>query len=269
MLTFCNIIIAALYLTLTAGYVVLLHKENNILKRFLKALLTLTVLAHLLLLIIGAVKGDIALSTVCEALSALAGFTAVILLFLELRSVRGSLGAFIVPFVFIIQMISVLCSRLPSFDEGITRMPLFIFHTITTIIGYTFFIYSFILGLMHLNLLGRINRKKFDNLFFELPSLKILERLNIIALLAGFVLLSFGLVTGFRLAYILWNTIPFSDPKIILSLVLWIIYLLSFIAIGIFRLKGRMMSYWSIAGFILIMVIFMIESFSNATMHKF
>ncbi len=270
MLIYGNIIIAAFYLILAAGYLTMLHIQIRALNVSIRILLIISIMTHMFIMIfIGATRGVIALSTVFEALSALALFMAVTLLVLEIKSVEKSLGAFIFPLIFIMQIISAFGSRIPVLDKSIVQMPLFTLHTITTIIGYTFFFYSFILGVMHLYLLGRFKRKKFDDLFFELPPLEILEKLNIISLLAGFVMLSFGLLTGSRLAYLIWETIPFSDPKIYLSIVLWFIYFFSLLAIRLFKLKGRMMSYCSIIGFILIIVIFMIESFTNTTLHKF
>ena len=270
MLIYGNIIIAAFYLVLAAGYLRRLHIQSKVLDVANRVLLFTSIAVHLLMIIIiGSTRGVIALSTVFEALSALALFIAVTFLVLEIRLAEKSPGAFIFPLIFILQIISAFGSRNPVLDRNIIQMPLFSFHTITTIGGYTFFVYSFILGLMHLYLLGRFKRKKFDDLFFELPPLKILERLNIIALFAGFILLSIGLTTGTRLAYLIWGTVPFTDPKIFLSIVLWIVYLLSLLTIGIFKLKGRMLSYCSIIGFILIIIIFMVGSFTDITMHKF
>ena len=270
MLIYGNITIAAFYLILAAGYVRRLHIQSKTLDMSNRILLITSITVHLFVIIfIGATRGVVALSTVFEALSALALFMAVTLFVLEIRLAEKSFGAFIIPLIFFLQVISAFGSRVPVLDKNIIQMPLFTLHTTTTIIGYTFFVYSFILGIMHLYLLGRFKRKKFDDLFFELPPLKILEKLNIIALLSGFILLSIGLGTGSRLAYLIWNTIPFSDPKIFLSIVLWIVYLLSLLTIRIFQLKGKMMSYCSIIGFILIIIIFMIESFTNTTIHKF
>ncbi len=270
MLIYGNITIAILYLILAAGYIGRLHIQSRALDTANRTLLIVTIITHLVIMIlIGITRGVIALTTVFEALSALTLSIVLTLLVLELRVMEKSPGAFVFPLIFILQVIAAAGSRNPVIDRNIIQMPLFSLHTITTIIGYTFFIYSFILGIMHLYLLGRFKKKKFDNLFFELPPLQVLEKLNIIALIAGFILLSIGLITGITLAYIVWKTIPFSDPKIFLSLILWIIYLASLLVISIFKLKGRMMSYCSIIGFILILIIFMVESFTNTTIHKF
>ncbi|MDA3938955.1 MAG: cytochrome c biogenesis protein CcsA [Spirochaetia bacterium] len=270
MLIYGNFIIAAFYLILAAGHIRRLHFQSKTLDVANMVLLITGITVHLFLIIfIGATRGVIALSTVFEALSALALFMAVTFLVLEIRLVEKSPGAFIFPLIFFLQVISAVGYRVPVLDKNIVQMPLFTLHTITTIIGYTFFVYSFILGIMRLYLLGRFKRKKFDDLFFELPPLVVLEKLNISALLAGFVLLSIGLITGTRLAYLIWKGVPFSDPKIFLSIVLWFVYLLNILSIKTFKLKGRMISYCSIVGFILIIVILMIESFTNTTIHKF
>lgn len=235
-----------------------------------RILVLVSIVLHISFLIyIASVEGRLALTTIFEALSMLALLLSMMLVSMEIKTNEKSLGAFIFPLVFCLQVISLLGKRIPILDDNIIRMPLLSFHTLTTVIGYTCFIYSFILAIMYLYLLKRFKAKKYDSIFFGLPPLDLLEKLNIITLFIGFILLSFGLVTGGWLSILIWNKIPFLDPKIFLTICLWFIYLVSLLARLVFKLRGKTMSHASIIGFLLIIIIITLESLTQVTLHSF
>lgn len=270
MLTYGNIFLSALYFFIAVIYIVLFRFPGKGLKLASRVLLGASVILHLAFLIyIGCSENRLALTTVFEVLSMLALLMTLMLVTLQYKTGESSLGAFIFPLVFCLQVISIMGNRIPILDDSIIRMPLLSFHTLTTVIGYTFFIYSFILAIMYLSLLTKLEQKQYDTVFFGLPPLDLLERLNIITLFAGFILLSFGLVTGGWLSVLIWEEIPFFDPKIFLTICLWFIYLVSLLGRSIFKWRGKMMSYASIVGFFLIAIIILLESLTEATLHRF
>lgn len=267
---FGNIILSVLYLFIAILYISLFHYPKKVVARSARVLVLLSIILHIsFILYLTFTEGRLALATVFEVLSMLALFMTLFLISLELKTGEKSLGAFIFPFVFCLQVISVLGKRIPVLDESITRMPLLSLHTLTTVVGYTCFIYSFILAIMYLSLLNRFENKKYDSIFFGMPPLDLLEKLNIITMYSGFFFLSFGLVSGGWLSLLIWNEIPFSDPKIFLTICLWFIYLVSLIIRSLLKLRGRTMSYASIVGFLLIALIIMLESLTQATLHRF
>lgn len=265
-----NIFLSSLYLLIAINYIIFFRFPQKGLKISARFLVGLSVFLHLgFLIYIGCSENRLALTTVFEVLSMLALLMTLMLITLEIKTGERSLGAFIFPLVFCLQFISIMGNRIPILDDSIIRMPLLSFHTLTTVIGYTFFIYSFILAIMYLYLLNRFESKKFDTVFFGLPPLDLLEKLNIITLFVGFLLLSLGLITGGWLSVLIWEEIPFTDPKIYLTICLWFIYLISLLARAIFKLRGKTMSYASIAGFALIIIIILLESLTEATLHRF
>lgn len=270
MLIYGNILLSALYLLIAVNYIILFRFPKKPLMISARILLGVSVLIHTTFLIyIGCSENRLALTTVFEVLSMLALLMTVMLITMEVKTGERSLGAFIFPLVFCLQVISIMGNRIPILDDSIIRMPLLSFHTLTTVIGYTFFIYSFILAIMYLSLLSKLESKKYDTIFFGLPPLDLLERLNVITLFVGFLLLSLGLVTGGWLSVLIWDEIPFFDPKIFLTICLWFIYLISLLARSLFKLKGKMMSYASVIGFALITIIILLESLTEATLHRF
>lgn len=270
MLIYGNIFLSGLYLLIAVNYIVLFNKPLRVFKISARALVVLSVLLHTgFLIFITLTQGRLVLTTVFEVLSMLALFLTAMLIGIEVKTGEKSLGAFIFPLVFCFQFFSILGNRIPILDDNIIRMPLLSFHTLTTVIGYTCFIYSFILAIMYLYLLNRFEHKKYDTIFFGMPPLDLLEKLNIVTLFIGFILMSFGLVAGGWLSMLIWNKIPFFDPKIFMTICLWFIYLVSLSARYLFKFRGKTMSYASIAGFFLIIIIIMLESLTQATMHRF
>ncbi|MAG13348.1 MAG: hypothetical protein CMN78_02000 [Spirochaetales bacterium] len=209
------------------------------------------------------------LTTVFEAMSVLSFALALGYLIIEFRIHKKALGSFVFPIVFIFQLISSIGYRMNVLDSSIIRMPVFGIHTISSVSGYAFFIYSMILGILYLHLFSELKRKKFDIAFDRLPPLEVLDRLNSICVLIGFVLLSIGIAGGTYMAIVIWRTFPLFDPKIFLSVVLWIIFLASIILRYVVKWSGRKMSYISLVGFFLIVLIFLVEILTQFSVHRF
>jgi ABC-type transport system involved in cytochrome c biogenesis permease subunit len=86
-----------------------------------------------------------------------------------------------------------------------------------------------------------------------LPSLETLDRVSHTCLVWGLVLLTFGVVSGIVWAHVVWSNRPWmSDPKILFTLLVWLLYVV--------LLQGRMTAGWrgrwaaqlTIAGFLVI-----------------
>jgi ABC-type transport system involved in cytochrome c biogenesis permease subunit len=204
-----------------------------------------------------------------EALSVLAFFTAVLYLLLHYLLKAEAIGVFVFPMVFTFHAISTVGVKIVYLKEELFRSPLFMFHTISTLVGYGCFVYSMVLGVMYLYLFRELRQKKLRLMFDRLPPLELLDTLNNKIQLIGFIFLSLGIVAGLFMAHIFWGTLPLLDPKIFLSLCLWFLYLFGILMRRISSWSGRRMSFLSVIGFAWMVFSFLVVRLIFITVHNF
>lgn len=131
---------------------------------------------------------------------------------------------------------------------------IFPLHVTLIVFSYAAFIITFICGVMYLVQERELKSKHFGAAFQRLPALNTCDDISYRAQSIGFVLLTLGLATG-----IIWNhqrdgRFWHNDPKEVLALVTWCIYLFIMhyrITAGI---RGRKTALLSIAGFVIILI---------------
>ncbi|HJZ69393.1 MAG TPA: cytochrome c biogenesis protein CcsA [Blastocatellia bacterium] len=174
-----------------------------------------------------------------------------------------ALPAFVLPVVFLFTLASVLIPNsmdaVPYILEGAITANTFteiIFpvHVTLVIFSYAAFIVTFVCGVMYLIQEHELKAKNFGAVFDRLPALNTCDEMGHRSVTLGFVLLTLGMVTG-----IFWNNQRdgrywHNDPKEVMALVTWIIYLF----LMHYRLtagwRGRRVAWLSIAGFIVVML---------------
>jgi cytochrome c-type biogenesis protein CcsB len=176
--------------------------------------------------------------------------------FLYLRYRITSLGLFMLPFVFVLTLISAFRPERP-FDMSAFRGGWLAVHIGSTILGYTGFFLTFVAAVMYLmqekELKSRIPRA----FYYRLPSLELCDELYYRSLLFGLPLLTVGILTGFIWASRTWKGPWEFDPKILASLLTWLIYLVLFSTRVSGSWRGRRAAYIAIFGFAAIMVTFL------------
>jgi len=176
--------------------------------------------------------------------------------FLYLRYRITSLGLFMLPFVFVLTLISAFRPVRP-FDLSAFRGGWLAVHIVSIILGYTGFFLTFVAAVMYLmqekELKSRIPRA----FYYRLPSLELCDELYYRSLLFGLPLLTVGILTGFIWASRTWKGPWEFDPKILASLLTWLIYLVLFSTRMSGAWRGRRAAYVAIFGFAAIMVTFL------------
>jgi cytochrome c-type biogenesis protein CcsB len=176
--------------------------------------------------------------------------------FLYLRYRITSLGLFMLPFVFVLTLISAFRPVRP-FDLSAFRGGWLAVHIVSIILGYTGFFLTFVAAVMYLmqekELKSRIPRA----FYYRLPSLELCDELYYRSLLFGLPLLTIGILTGFIWASRTWKGPWEFDPKILASLLTWLIYLVLFSTRMSGAWRGRRAAYVAIFGFAAIMVTFL------------
>jgi ABC-type uncharacterized transport system permease subunit len=225
------------------------------------AALSLGLLLHATALITATIQLDrLPVTDVRSALSFFA-FNVTLAFFLAyLRYRVTSLGIFMLPFVFVLTlMAAVRPDRLPA--TSAFRGGWLLIHASSMILGYTGIFLTFVAALMYLIQESELKSRSPRSLYHRLPSLDLCVDLYDRSLKFGLLFLSIGILTGFLWASRAWQGPWELDPKILASILIWLIYLtlLSTRVSGNWR--GRRSAYGAILGFAVTMVTFLGVSF--------
>ena len=172
------------------------------------------------------------------------------------------LSVFILPVGFFFNVVAAFQSKLtPDVIKSIS--PVFLgIHTGFLLLGEAMFLVSFGASLMYLIQNRNLKKKSFGGWYSRLPSLQDLEYIAGIGILGGFPMLTAGLLVGFYWAANLWNNSAwFFDPKIIWSLVVWMLYAYVFYCKISEKLKGKRFINLVVLGFIFVILSFFITIF--------
>jgi len=142
-------------------------------------------------------------------------------------------------------------------------------HAAVILSGYLFFFVAVVTGVAFLIEEGRIKAKDpFVFHSFALP-LELLDRMNLIAVVVGFILFSLGMVPGLLLARKTWGAFWTGDPKEVWSF----LTLGAYTAVLILRLtvglKGRRVVFLSVMSFLLVIFTFAGVNFLIGSRHAF
>jgi ABC-type transport system involved in cytochrome c biogenesis permease subunit len=199
----------------------------------------------------------------------IAGF---FLLVYRLYSPRA-LSIVIFPLIFLLMLVSIY-GRLGMSHVAQTQGPALLrnhwiyLHVILVFLGYAALFVAFAAEVFYLvgerELKGRRPRPSVLRL---LPPLETLDRLSYRSLLAGFPLLTAGLLIGGYWATTLWGAAGLRDPKILIGLLTWALYLILLFSRWSAGWRGRRAAYVTILCFCVAVVGWMSNSFSGV--HQF
>ena len=265
-----SILISVFYLLIAGLYIALFYTEKQVYHRVARILIFVALAVHLSFIVYsGITEGRIPLTTTFKAISFLTLIITCIYIATEYRTRAESLGAFVFPLISIFHIISMFGLGIVPIELDILKTPLFGFHIISAVIGYSAFAYSMVLGVMYLYLFSSIKKKKLKAAYDRLPPLEKLEKMNSVSQIGGLVFLTLAIVTGARMATIEWKGIPIFDPKIFLTGLLFLVYLVNVISKFLLKLGGRKMAYMALLGFCLLLCVFVGANFVLPTLHRF
>jgi cytochrome c-type biogenesis protein CcsB len=191
-----------------------------------------------------------------SALSFYAFLVTLAFFFVYLRYRIVSLGLFMLPLVFLLTLISVLRPQ-GSFDSSAFKGGWLLVHISSIILGYTALSLTFVAAVMYLIQERELKSKQPRGFYYRLPALEICDELYYRSLVLGLPCLSLGILTGFVWASRKWQGPWEFDPKVLASLITWLIYLVLFSTRVSGAWRGRRAAYIAIFGFAAILVTFM------------
>jgi ABC-type uncharacterized transport system permease subunit len=191
----------------------------------------------------------------------LAWFMVVIYFLTELKYKIKDLGAFVIPLVFFVMLVSVFLSKEAGLvPESEVRFWLTLHRTLS-IIGYAAFSIAFAAGIMYLIQEHHLKNKKLGIMYFRMPSLEVLDDLNFKVITIGFPLFTLGFMTGS-----IWNTkmdqgfFAWDLAKTMPLVMVWLIYGLVFFGRMTTGLRGKKAAQGAILGFVAIIGTFFLHT---------
>ena len=215
------------YLLSTATFVVGLLSTRPVVRVLAPSCLLAAFVCH-----VGAITarslavGYFAVTDIYEALSFFACLTAGIGLLVQWRLPVSILGAIVSPIGFILTLgVYVFYSQAGALPPTLQSAWLPI-HVTAAFLGYAVFVVAFGASLVYLVQEKQLKQKKASSFLRRLPSLETLDHLNYRSLAWGFLLLTLGLLSGAVWAEYAWGHFWIWEPRLILSVLTWILYAL-------------------------------------------
>jgi ABC-type transport system involved in cytochrome c biogenesis permease subunit len=123
-------------------------------------------------------------------------------------------------------------------------------HVSMLLVGYAALFLSFLSSLLYLLQAHSLKSKQPSRLVSRLPALQVLDELGYKSLLLGFPFMTIGLVIGSVVAHERFGARYFADPKVVLSLVTWGVYMLLIYTRWSSGWRGRKAAYLATFAFV-------------------
>jgi len=185
-----------------------------------------------------------------------------------LRSRNNAFGIFVFPVVFLLTFSAAIGQQPPQFTSPVLRNGWIAIHVALIFTGYAGLFFSFGASLLYLVQQRSLKTKQTSSgLLSRLPALEMIDQIGYRALLLGFPFMTFGLVAGAVIAQATFGPTYFHDPKIVLSVLMWVVYVVLLYMRWSAGWRGRRAAYVSAFAFTTALVVWLANNFS--VVHKF
>jgi ABC-type uncharacterized transport system permease subunit len=133
--------------------------------------------------------------------------------------------------------------------------------------GYAALILSFGASLLYLIQERSLKSKKPGGLLSRLPALEVIDEIGFRSLLLGFPFMTLGLIAGTVVAQSTFGRIDLLDPKILLSILMWAVYLILLYTRWNAGWRGRRAAYLAAGAFAAAVIAWAANYFS--AIHRF
>ena len=148
-------------------------------------------------------------------------------------------GIIVFPLVFLLTFMAAMREQPFVLMSPGMRTGWLIAHISLIFLGYAALILSFCASVLYLIQQHFLKAKRPNGVLSRLPALEEIDQIGYRALLLGFPFMTLGLVAGSVVAESFFGRVDFSDPKIMLSLLMWAVYLVMVFTRWIAGWRGR------------------------------
>jgi ABC-type uncharacterized transport system permease subunit len=208
----------------------LLTRHGEAWQRIIVPIVSLGMVFHFVSLTEAALIEHLSFASVHYSESLLAFIIMAVFMVARVRYKTTSPGLFIFPIVFLLTFASAIAQAPLKFSSPMLRSGWVFLHIALIFTGYAALFLSFGASLLYL-LQARTLKSKLKTkpkggigVTSRLPALETIDEIGYKALLLGFPFMTFGLIAGAAIAQSKFGPNYFVDPKIMLSLLMWVVY---------------------------------------------
>ncbi|SPF48267.1 Cytochrome c assembly protein [Candidatus Sulfotelmatobacter kueseliae] len=176
-------------------------------------------------------------------------------------------GVVVFPVVFFLTFVAAVDQQPVLLTALVQRRGWLIAHIILIFTGYAALVLSFGASLLYLLQERRLKAKKPSSLTSFLPPLETIDQIGYRSLLLGFPFMTLGLLTGSVVALTTYGRVNFLDPKILLSVLMWAVYMIMVFTRWNSGWRGRRAAILASFAFVAALAAWAANYFS--TMHRF
>jgi ABC-type transport system involved in cytochrome c biogenesis permease subunit len=176
-------------------------------------------------------------------------------------------GIVVFPLVFLLTFIAATGQQPILLTSPGVRSGWLFFHIAMIFTGYAALFVSFGASLLYLIQEHSLKSKKPGGMLSRLPALQVIDDIGYRSLLVGFPFMTLGLIAGTVIAESAYGRVNFLDPKILLSLLMWAVYMLMLYTRWNSGWRGRRAAYLATGAFVAAIIAWVANYFS--TIHKF
>jgi len=210
--------------------------------------------------------GQLTLASIHNSESLLAFLIMVVFMMAYLVYKTTSPGIVVFPLVFLLTFIASTGQQPLVFNSAAVKKGWLAAHILMIFTGYAALFLSFGASLLYL-LQERALKSKTGGMFARLPALQVIDDIGYRSLMLGFPFMTLGLIAGSVVAESTYGRVDFLDPKILLSVLMWAVYMVMVFTRWNSGWRGRRAAFLATFAFVAALAAWAANYFS--TIHRF
>jgi ABC-type transport system involved in cytochrome c biogenesis permease subunit len=219
--------------------------------------------------------GHVPFAGATSAISTFVWLLALSYLYIEFTTGERSMGVFILPLLVALQAIPAVRPMLEE-PSPLLASAWFGVHVSSLLFAYASFALACVLGVTYVLQFKEIKAKDLGFFYERLPSLQVLDEMNLRAVKIGWLFLTVGLISGAIWASQIQSSadprahsMTLADPKIFVAVLCWAVYSFELYAQKAIGWRGRRAAWLSAVGFGIVLLNFVPVSYFFTQSHKF
>ena len=274
-----HIVPLVLYFVAGVLYAVHFGARNRQAGRVASTVLILGVLAHTFVIgMLTMQAGHVPFAGTTPAVSMFVWLLALSYLYVEMATDERAMGVFIVPLLVVLQAIPGFQAGAEANVDPVLMSAWFGVHVSSLLFAYASFALACVIGITYVLLFKEIKAKHLGFFYARLPSLEVLDTMNLRAVAIGWAFLTVGVLVGW-----IWasqaravdasephvQAMSLQDPKIFVALLCWAVYSFELYAGRAIGWRGRRAAWLSAVGFAIVLLNFLPVSYFFTKSHNF